>query len=383
MPMLPSRALVNGNIDITPNGTGVVNINNIAIADNTISSTSGNIIVDPAANIVLPDELANSVLYLTAGKEVQTAANFTFDGANLVLLGRANIDNVTIDGTTITSNANLSITATSGNLLLTPGSTGVTQIGSTTALTMPVGNTAQRPASPDQGAVRFNSTNLVLEVWDGTQWDVVGQDLAILTSQIINGDGTTVAFNLDEITTSSGILVSINGVSQIPDVSYGVAGNVITFSEAPQISDAVEVRFLTQVQTVTEITNTSGNSIVAVSATASQVNITGNLLPTANVTYDLGSSALRWKDGYFSGNSITLGNIVLKNTTGNTLAFFGPDGTTPGTLSSNNVDTTAIANGTSNVQTLSIWVCYCQRQRQRQRHGNSGQRGSHSQRLTY
>jgi hypothetical protein len=53
----------------------VVNINNIAIADNTISSTSGNIIVDPAANIVLPDELANSVLYLTAGKEIETSAN--------------------------------------------------------------------------------------------------------------------------------------------------------------------------------------------------------------------------------------------------------------------------------------------------------------------
>jgi len=343
----------NGNIDITPNGTGVVNINNIAIADNTISSTSGNIIVNPAANIVLPDELANSVLYLTAGKEIETSANFTFDGANLILLGSANIDNIRIDGTAITSNANLTITATTGNLVLVPSTAGVTQITSTTALTVPVGNTAQRPASPDQGAVRFNSTNLVLEVWDGTQWDVVGQDLAILTSQVINGDGSTVAFTLDEDTTSSGILVSINGVSQIPDASYGVAGNIITFSEAPQVSDAVEVRFITQLQTVTEITNTSGNAAVGVSATASQVNITGNLLPTANVTYDLGSSALRWKDGYFSGNSITLGNIVLKNTSGNTLAFFGPDGTTPGTLSSTNVDTTQISNGTSNIQTLS------------------------------
>ena len=76
------------------------------------------------------------------------------------------------------------------------------------------------------------------------------------------------------------------------------------------------------------------------------------MIPTANITFDLGSSALRWRDGYFSGNSITLGNIVLKNTSGNTLAFFGPDGTTPGVLSSNNVDTTSIANGTSNVQTL-------------------------------
>jgi len=325
---------VNGNIAITPNGSGNVVIDNISISDNTIYSTAGNIVLDPTANIVLPDELANSVLYLTAGKEIQTAANFTFDGANLVLLGRANIDNVTIDGTTISSNANLSITASSGNLLLTPGTTGVTQISSTTALTVPVGNTAQRPATPDQGAVRFNSSTLVLEVWDGTQWDVVGQDLAIITSQTINGDGTTVAFTLNEDTTSGGILVSINGVSQIPDVSYGVVGNIITFTEAPQVSDAVEVRFLTQIQTVTEITNTVGNSIVAVAANVSQVNITGNLLPTANVIYSLGNTSLRWKDLYLAGNSIYLGNVIITNATGNTVSFFAADGVTPATISS-------------------------------------------------
>ena len=48
-----------------------------------------------------------------------------------------------------------------------------------------------------------------------------------------------------------------------------------------------------------------------------------------------------------------MGNIVLKNTSGNTLSFFGADGTTPGVLSSNNVDTTSIANGNASVQTLS------------------------------
>jgi filamentous hemagglutinin len=345
----------------TGNITGGNLVSNSAISAATTISATGNItggnIVSNAlitgSNVQVTSLTANRVVYVGTEDYLVDSANFTFDGANLILFGSANIDNIRIDGTAITSNANLSITATAGNILLTPGSTGVTQISSTTALTVPVGNTAQRPASPDQGAVRFNNTNLVLEVWDGTQWDVVGRDLAILTSQVLNGDGSQVAFTLNEDTTSSGILVSINGVSQIPDVSYGVIGNVITFSEAPQVSDAVEVRFLTQVQTVTEITNTSGNAAVGVSATAPQVNITGNLLPTANVTYDLGSSVLRWKDGYFSGNSITLGNIVLKNTTGNTLAFFGPDGTTPGTLSSNNVDTTSIANGTSNVQTLS------------------------------
>lgn len=326
----------NANIRITGGSSGYVlttnGAGNLSWSD---SSTFSNISV---GNIQVTSLTSNRVVFVGTNDYLVDDANLTFDGANLVLLGRANIDNVTIDGTVISSNANISITATSGNLRFTPGSSGVTQINSTTALTMPTGNTAQRPASPDQGAVRFNTTGLALEIYNGTSWELVGQDLTILTSQTINGDGTNVAFGLNESSTSGGVLVSINGVIQIPDVSYGVSSNVITFTEAPQVSDAVEVRFLTQITTVTEITNTSGNAIVAVSANASQVDITGNLLPTANVTYDLGNSSMRWRHGYFSGNSITLGNVVLKNTSGNVLALFGPDGSTPGTLSGGGAD---------------------------------------------
>ncbi len=139
---------------------------------------------------------------------------------------------------------------------------------------------------------------------------------------------------------------------QIPVLAYSVTGNVLTFTEAPLVSDTIEVREITTTTTVKGISNANGNAAVEVVDTDNDVRITGDLLPTANVTYDLGSSALRWRDGYFSGNSITLGNIVLKNTSGNVLSFFGPDGTTPGTLSSNNVDTTTIANGTSSMAVI-------------------------------
>jgi len=43
--------------------------------------------------------------------------------------------------------------------------------------------------------------------------------------------------------------------------------------------------------------------------------ITGNIIPTANVTYSLGSSAYRFKDLYLSGNTIYLGNTALSATT--------------------------------------------------------------------
>ena len=82
------------------------------------------------------------------------------------------------------------------------------------------------------------------------------------------------------------------------------------------------------------------------------VNATGNLIPGANVTYDIGSSASRWKDLYLSGTSIFLGTssitedanggIVLTNGDGGTWTF---DGTA-------NLDSSKIANGTSNVSVL-------------------------------
>jgi hypothetical protein len=37
----------------------------------------------------------------------------------------------------------------------------------------------------------------------------------------------------------------------------------------------------------------------------------GNIVPSANVTYDLGSSTYRWRDLYLSGNTINLGGTVL------------------------------------------------------------------------
>lgn len=64
----------------------------------------------------------------------------------------------------------------------------------------------------------------------------------------------------------------------------------------------------------------NSNIAVSVSGTANTVvfgelytEITGSLLPSANITYDLGSPTQRWRDGYFSGNTIYLGNAVLSS----------------------------------------------------------------------
>jgi hypothetical protein len=82
--------------------------------------------------------------------------------------------------------------------------------------------------------------------------------------------------------------------------------------------------------------------------------ITSHLIPGSASAFDLGHSVAPWRDLYLSGNSLYLGDIVLKDIGANIISFFRRDGTTPATISSNNVDTTTIRNGNSSVgvQTL-------------------------------
>ena len=69
-----------------------------------------------------------------------------------------------------------------------------------------------------------------------------------------------------------------------------------------------------------ELTGNSGFSFDQTSGNLSVPGnglFTGNLLPSANITYDLGSSTQRWKDLYLANNTIYLGNSTISGATGN------------------------------------------------------------------
>ena len=249
----------------------------------------------------------------------------------------------------------------------------IVNFDTTTSFKAPVGNTAQRPAIGVTGMVRFNTTNNNLELYDNTQWIAVGvPEFTVIADQQFNGDGTTVAFTLSSTQTTNSCIVSINGVVQIPTLAYSVSGTdptcVLTFTEAPAPGDIIDVRQITTTTSVTSIANSSGNAVVAVSDTSATTTITGdltvtgnatilgnvatdliqngtsrieipdangnlhfdvngandvlnigqfnsvfsgNILPQANVTYDLGTSTKRWKDLYLANSTIYLGNAQI------------------------------------------------------------------------
>jgi hypothetical protein len=171
--------------------------------------------------------------------------------------GNATIGNLTIANTTI------STALAEGNITLTATGNAIVQITGTAGVSIPSGNTAQRPDPAVEGTLRFNSATGIVEIYTGTAWKGAGEVIASITNQTIQGDGSTATFTLDNPSTAASILVTINGVNQTPAVDYTVANDVdITFTTIPIVSDVIQVRFISQVTTVASVTNASGNTSV-------------------------------------------------------------------------------------------------------------------------
>ena len=79
--------------------------------------------------------------------------------------------------------------------------------------------------------------------------------------------------------------------------------------------------------------------------TPAKLNLSASLLPTTDVTYDLGSASYRWKDLYLSGSSINLGSATI-TATGSAINL--PAGTTIGGSSVSGFSTVEVS-GQSNI----------------------------------
>lgn len=225
-----------------------------------------------------------------------------------VYSGKFGIGNLTYVDSNITSNTDITIsTLNNANIFLNAGGGGIVHIQGTDAFSIPSGNILARPTDPDVGYLRFNTELALLEYWNGSAW--IFDSPAEITSQVINPDGTSNTYVLTSNATTAGVIVNINGTVQQPFTAYNVVGNTnIVFTEIPLTTDTVEVR--TIATGIVSIDNLTFND-TKVYLDAANVNITGNLVPSANVTYTLGSPTLRWKTGYFDATTLDLGGSTI------------------------------------------------------------------------
>jgi len=330
------------NLNIGNLSVDSVTVNSAAILSGYLTNIAN--ISTAVANIASGNITANFI-----GNIQGTFGSFTGNVNSNWYIGNINGTNINASGNSF-FNANLTVSnnlISNGNLIATgnvvtqkiTSPTGdlhfsaatdnpnnIIRFDSVSAFDIPSGTTAQRPPSPDYGYVRYNTDIGAIEWWSGSSW-ISGANLIV--SENITPDGTSAVYTLGQTTTENAILVNINGtIQQAGSGAYSVTGNQITFSETPLVTDIIEIRYI-------------AGGVAAL--TTNFANIASNVSPSANVTYDLGSSNYRWRDLWLSGNTINLGSASL-SAVGNTIQL--PAGSTIGG------DSVNVAAINSNVATI-------------------------------
>jgi hypothetical protein len=234
----------NGDLILNPNGTGNVVGNAHVIPDTTLIRNLGS-----------PSRIWNEayINYLSVG--TLAPAEFTIPVGNLHILGGTANAFLKTDG-----NGNLSwglpIAAAGGNTTqiqynnngVLDGSNTFTFASNTSTVTIQNVTTTGRSNLNSVGNVQISggTAGYVLQT-DGTgnlSWTAPTGNITSILDQQIFGDGATVDFTLVTPSVTNAVIVSINGVMQIPGVAYTVTGSTISFTEAPLSSDLIDIRFL-------------------------------------------------------------------------------------------------------------------------------------------
>jgi hypothetical protein len=178
----------NGNINITPDGTGRTFVKNLTADNFAISSLDANrIVLTSTGGALVEDDDFN---YTKVGSLF--TLNLTGD---LNVTGSADIDNISIDGNTITT------TNTNGVLEIAANGSGYINFSGTKAIKLPVGSEADKAGFTSvQGQVRYNTTSQQFEGYNGSNWSGLGgvidvdQDTKILAELSSGSDNDKLYF---------------------------------------------------------------------------------------------------------------------------------------------------------------------------------------------
>jgi hypothetical protein len=305
----------NGNVySTTVSATGTVTGGNIATGG-TVSATS----------TVTGGNIATSGTISANGSI--TGGNIVIDGDDITdTNGRVNFNTAgadvdfAVNGDTV---ANIfyidAVTGTASFGSATQTTNSVVAFNASNSILMPVGNTAQRPATGVTGQFRFNTTVNSLEIYDNSAWTSVGQpDFTLITDQQFNGTGSQTVFTLTGNATTAGTIVSINGVQQIPVTAYAVSGVTLTFTEAPEVGDLIDVRVLVTTTTVYGISNSDGTAQVNVVDGSPIVAVTGDLSVSGSILGgNINSTAITF--GSSNMSVVSSGGNIVGNVAGTTV----------------------------------------------------------------
>ena len=170
-----------------------------------------------------------------------------------------------------------------------------------------------------------------------TQWKLTTDDpITIGTTALNFALNSSAAYGVIAVAGQSSI--AANSVGDTLTVATG--NNIVVTTDAGTETLTIAANDTPSFDSVTVTGNASANNISVTNF------VNSNLIPSANITYNLGSDTARWNELFLAGNTIHIGSLQLKDQSG-VLGIFAADGTTPATIDQSSIDTTQIANGTS------------------------------------
>ena len=324
----------NGNLILDPNGSGTVNVISSvtkAAGDSSaifsvLSSTSenlfrvstdgevtigGNLTVDgTGASTFNGDVNINGSLTvldsatfqgIISGDNLDITGNLTVNGNTTLgdsatdtttVVGVFNADNIRIDGNTI------SATNSPGNIELDPGGAGVVQINS--YLSIDSGNDSSyifRIASSEDSDLISVATNGDLTI--GGILTVKGAGTSSFAGDVTIGGSLTV----EDSATFNGVISGDN---------LDITGNLVVNGNS------------TLGDSSTDTTTIVGNLDLTNANITGEISSSANLIPAADDAYDIGDSAIEWRDLYIDGtanidnlqaDSGVIGNLTFNGTT--------------------------------------------------------------------
>jgi len=302
-------------INATGSSNKIVNGNSYA----NIATSDGNLVIningpewtfDTTGNLELPSggQISTSSGYIGINQPnggVNLLSNsyvqlqYTTDYANSDPYATANTNWIYVDGNGFTVTTN------------TTGTNSEWRFGTNGTLTAP-GNIS-------------TTGNVTADYYYGNGYYLTGiVPATTIINQTVEGNNVANTFTLLQSATANTVLVTINGITQTPDVDYDVAGNSITFSTAPYNGDVVQIRFLA---VAGPGGGGGGNSNYIING-FSWANVTS---PSGNIVINTNGPA--WTFGTNGNltlpNSSNFGDAVISQTDTNTSGVNSSTGTFP------------------------------------------------------
>jgi len=232
-----ANGFTSGNTSVSSNGfVGNTSVGNSSITGNSISTGNSTSNTAVTGNGVNTGNSTTNTAITGNGVATGNSTSNTFISGNSIIIGTSN-STATINSSSFTGTANDSLRLggvladyyinTSANYVITGIHTynANLNINRTILINGNTGSTGQVLTSNGAGNVYWStaSTNA--------------------TSQSFTGDGTTTAFVLtNPIANQNNVIISLNGLTQVPVTHYVISGSALTFTTAPYLGSIIEAR---------------------------------------------------------------------------------------------------------------------------------------------